>query len=224
MRKILLLIPIIGLIFSQILIAQDRPLKETEGSPKDRSTKKDNSDPTPQNIIKLNIFPQTTYLNGLNWHLTIGYERMISEKISISVGVPLSYSSSTNGDKYDKTYLYGVAPEIRVYPMKERFTPPKGLCFSIGGFYIQQTDKSNYSYYNYTTYPYTLVNQAYEKSTWAWGVGPNAYYQWIFGGFFSMELGAGLIFQASESTDNLSPTKGNAGLRMRLSFNIGFAF
>lgn len=190
-----------------------------------------------KNVIRLNlaeVFAQTVSLH---------YERMLTDKLSLSVGVIGKYNSTSSSSGFNTQYSkseatsgLGIMPEIRFYPIPNYFAP-RGMYLS--GFYnfYSETfeEKAKVSDPNN---PSIIVDAKGTVNTIFSSAGGTLGWVFRIQNSFVIDLGFGLALQSTQtpntynySTANgsliqikTSPNTNETSLKGVGRFSLGYAF
>lgn len=182
-----------------------------------------------KNSIRLHLAPVADQVLGLQ------YERMVSKKVSLSLGFYVKHVSfNTNFNSYkftDKNTGFGYKPEVRVYPMNDDSYTLKGLY--LGCYYFNFTEsreiKGKYQYNELASGISKLSRNEF---------GLNIGWNWIIKKNFIIDLGTGIAYfnEVAPSSVEVKNSNGNtiftesftsgdqSGLIPNFRLSIGYAF
>ncbi|MEI6881835.1 MAG: hypothetical protein WCK82_10980 [Bacteroidota bacterium] len=203
---------------------------------KNESNKKKNVELSAvKNVIRLNlaeVFAQT---------VSIHYERMLTDKVSLSVGVIGKYNSSSSQYRgiYNQSKItsgIGIMPEIRFYPIPNYFAP-RGMYIS--GFYNYYSETYEEKAKEYDPNNSTvLVDAKGSINTTFSSIGGTLGWVFRIQNSFVIDLGFGLAFQNTQTPDTYnystvtgsiietrpSPYSNELTLKGVGRFSLGYAF
>lgn len=190
-----------------------------------------------KNVIRLNlaeVFAQT---------VSIHYERMITDNVSISLGVIGKYNSTSSrtglNSQYSKSEVtsgFGMMPEVRFYPIPNYFAP-RGMYIS--GFYNYYSETFEEKAKEYDPNNTSVLGDAKGSiNTTFSSIGGTLGWVFRIQNSFVIDLGFGLAFQNTQSPETYnystlsgtvistrnSPNTNEASLKGVGRFSLGYAF